>query len=103
MKTIKSSYNTYIATVISRMVDCTCRASQNTLCHSHIITLVEHDMELNNALLFHTRMNKLKETCAILRGDDKQNKPAFPAEPPNFIEPEIGCKFRNRFVVKTPV
>jgi len=79
LKTIKSSYNTYIATVMSGRVDCTRRASQNTSCHSHIITLVEHVMELNDALLFRTRMNQLKETCAILRGDDKQNKPAFPA------------------------
>jgi len=103
LKTIKSSYNTYIATVMSGRVDCTRRASQNAPCHSHIITLVEHVMESNDALLFRTRMNELKETCAMLMGDDKGNKCAFPAEPPDFVEPEICCKFRNRFVVKTPV
>jgi len=71
LKTIKSSYNMYIATVMSGRVDCTRRASQNAPCHSHIITLVEHVMELNDALLFHTHMNELKETCAMLMGDDK--------------------------------
>ena len=88
LRTIKSSYNTYIATVMSGRVDCTCCASQNAPCHSHIITLVEHVMELNDALLFHMHMNKLKESCAVLRGDDERNKHAFPAEPPNFIDPK---------------
>ncbi len=100
LQTIKSSYNTYIATVMSGRVDCTCHASQNTPCHSHIITLVEHIMELNDVLLFHTNMNMLKETCAVWRGDDQQNKHAFLAEPPNFVDPKICHKFRNHYVVK---
>jgi len=103
LRTIKSSYNMYIGTVMSGRVDCTCHASQNAPCHSDIITLVEHIMELNDAFLFHTHMNKLKETCAVLRGNDVQNKNAFPAEPPNFIDPKICCKFSSHYVIKMPV
>jgi len=68
LQTINSSYNTFIGPVISGRVDCTRRPSQNAPSHSHIITLVEHIMDLNDALLFHTNMNMLKETCAVWMG-----------------------------------
>jgi len=49
---IKSSYHTYIPLAISQKIDCCCRPCQNCPSHSHIITLIEHALDSNNALFF---------------------------------------------------
>jgi len=46
---IKSSYNMYIPEITSTTVDCNCPVRKNTPSHSHVISLMEHIMEANDA------------------------------------------------------
>ena len=72
LREIKNSYDTYIPQVISQTVDGNRRASKNSPCHSHIINLLEHAMDGNDALLFRMRMKTLKQTCALTKACVKE-------------------------------
>jgi len=71
---VKHSYHTYIPQAISQKVDCYCCPCQNSPSHSHVITLIEHALDNNDALLFWSCMNILKHTCALL---DEVNDKTF--------------------------
>jgi len=46
---VKHSYHTYILQAISQKVDCYHQPSQNSPSHLHIITLIEHVLDNNDA------------------------------------------------------
>jgi len=79
---INNSYNTYIPHVTSQKVDCSCHCSQNSASHFQIITLIEHELENNDGLMFCMNMSLLKQTC-LMYGDD--SNVAYPADLPDFI------------------
>jgi len=57
---------------ISDKVDCERRVSQNAPSHFHVINLIEHALEGNDALMFRMHMKLLRETCALLPTTDLQ-------------------------------
>jgi len=97
---IKNSYNTYIPHVTSQKVDCSHHCSQNSASHLQIITLIEHALENNDALMFCMNMKQLKQTC--LR-NGKDCNVAYPEDPPDFIPHSIKDKFKGYYVSKTPL
>jgi len=99
---IKHLYRTYIPKAVSYKIDCHHRASQNTPSHSHVINLIEHVIDTNDALLFRSRMNLLKFTCAL---DDevKDKSGSYPKKAPYFVDHVIGVKYNGKFVIKTPL
>jgi len=91
---INNSYDTYIPHVSSQKVDCSCCPSQNSASHFHIITLIEHALKTNDALIFHMNMKQLKQTCSLY-GDD--SNVAYPADPLDIIHHSIKQKFKLHF------
>jgi len=57
--------------------------------HSHVITLMEHIMEANDALLFHMHMQSLEQKCKFWSDSKLQANPCVPAEPPSSINDDI--------------
>jgi len=78
---IKSLYNTYTTQKISDKVDCEHQASLNAPSHFHVINLIEHALEGNDALMFHMHMKLLKATCALLPNNNLQRL-AYPENLP---------------------
>jgi len=102
LRVIKSSYNTYIPMVVSQRIDCNSRVSKHTPGHSRIVTMIEHIMDSDDALIFRRRMKELKDTCAFL--DNNGDKIlSYPHEPPVFIPQWIQEKYKGYFVMKTPL
>jgi len=67
LRSIKSSYNTYVPEVISGKIDCNSQASKNSPSHSHVMNLIEHVMDINDALIFCHQVTLLKKACALSR------------------------------------
>ena len=98
LREIKNSYDTYIPQVKSQTVDGNRRASKNSPCHSHIINLLEHAMDGNDALLFRMRMKTLKHLCASAKAcveeeaseyseDTLDTNLSYPRKAPECIHP----------------
>jgi len=98
---IKSSYHTYILLAISQNIDCHHCPCQNCPSHSHIITLIEHALESNNALFF-VCVWMFWKTCA-LSDEVVDKKLSFPNDPPSFIDPIIREKCKGKYIIKTPL
>jgi len=64
---IKSLYNAYIPEITSTTVDCHCSVRKLIPSHSHVISLMEHALEANNALIFHSHMHSLKNKCNFFK------------------------------------
>jgi len=95
-------YCTYIPNAVSYKIDCHCQPSQNTPSHSHVINLMEHVIDTNDALFFRSRMNLLKFTCALdPKVEDKSG--SYPKKAPYFVDSMIGEKYNGKFVIKTPL
>ena len=65
LRRIKSSYNTYVPEVVSGKIDCKRRASKNSPSHCHVMNLIEHVMDINDALIFCHQVTLLKKACAL--------------------------------------
>jgi len=103
MPTMKSSYNTYVPQQISKKIDCSRRASQNAPSHFNIISLIEHAMGPNDAVLFRMHMKLLRAAC-VANPDETELFTAYPAKPPKFIDPMFcDAILTGRYIVKTPV
>jgi len=63
---INNSYSTYIPHVNSQKIDCSHHPSHNCGSHFHIITLIEHVLNNNDAILFCMNMKQLKQTCSCI-------------------------------------
>ncbi len=62
--------------------------------------MIEHVLEPNHALVFHTNMKLLKHTCASYNGNTK-SKSDFPTEPPPFIDLQVCSKSMGCYIIKT--
>ena len=84
----------YIPQAVSQKVDCYHHASQNSPSHLHLISLIEHALDNNNALFFRSHMNILKYTCAL---DDKVKDKilSFPKKAPSFVNSQLREKPKN--------
>ncbi len=100
LRVIKSSYNTYIPTVVSQKIDCNSRVSKHTPGHLHIVTLIEHVMDSADVLIFCKRMNELKDTCALSEKNGDKNT-SYPHKPPVCIPQWIREKYKGCFIMKT--
>jgi len=99
---IKSSHNTYIPRPISQTIDFHRRPSQNCPSHSHVITLIEHAIDNNDALIFRSNMAALKKIC-FWSDEVEDKKLSFPEEAPKFVDATIRNKYKGKFIVKTPL
>ncbi len=67
--------------------------------HLHVITLIEHALDNNDALLFCSQMNLLKDTCALL--DEVVDKTlSFPKIVPSFVNPLLRENYMGKYVMK---
>jgi len=99
---IKSSHNTYIPTAVSQTINCHRHLSQNCPSHSHIITLIEHAIDSNDALVFCKNMAALKMMC-FWSEEVEDKRISFPEDAPSFVDAAICDKYKGKFVVKTPL
>jgi len=98
---VKHSYHMYIPQAISQKGDCYCCPSQKSPSHLHIIILIEHVLDNNNAL-FLVHMNLLKHTCAL--SDEVVDKTlSFPKKAPSFVNSLLREKYNRKLVIKTPL
>jgi len=103
LRVIKLSYNTYIPEITSTTVDCNHTVRKNTPSHSHVISLMEHIMEANGAMIFHSYMQSLKQKCKLYRYPEQQENTSFPTVPPSCLEHCFVKKFEGHCIMKTPV
>jgi len=103
LRSIKSSYNTYVPEVVSGKIDCKRRVSKNSPSHSHVMNLIEQVMDVNDAIMFRCQFTLLKEACASSTSKSSPREWSFSAEAPSFADPSIGQKFLGRYAVKTPL
>jgi len=103
LRSIKSSYNTYVPEVVSGKIDCKRRVSKNSPSHSHVMNLIEQVMDVKDAINFRHQFISLKEACASSTSKSSPREWSFPAEAPSFLDPSIWQKFLGRYAVKTPL
>jgi len=60
-------------------------------------------MDINDAVMFCHQFSLLKEACALRMSKSSPQMWSFPAEAPSFVDPLIGCKFKGRYAIKTPI
>jgi len=89
--------------ITSTTVDCNRTVRKNTPSHSHVISLMEHIMEANGAMIFHSYMQSLKQKCKLYRYPEQQENTSFPTVPPSCLEHCFVKKFEGHCIMKTPV